>query len=268
MLLVVDAGNTNVKFGVFRGETLILQWRLRMEPERTADEYVSLLYPLFAQAGLAFSDITGIVLASVVPAATPSLLRLARHAFGRDPLHVTGRTDLGLRVAYDPPDAVGADRLVDAAAAVHQYGAPCLVIDFGTATTFNAIAAPGPNSGGGGLPVYLGGAICLGIGVSLEALFARAAKIPPVELARPPRAIGGNTIHALQSGIVHGYAALVTGMVTRFRAEMDAPHCPVVATGGHAALIAHETDCITAVEPLLTLEGLRLVYARHHRAVP
>ena len=184
---------------------------------------------------------------------------------------------------------------MDAAAAVHKYGAPCIVIDFGTATTFNAIAAPArpprptngesepggesgsagqphrvaptpppPELGAGGrsLPIYLGGAICLGIGVSLDALFARAAKIPPVTLARPPQAIGGNTTHALQSGIVHGYAALVAGMVARFRAEMNAPGCPVIATGGHAALIAPETDCITAVEPLLTLEGLKLVYER------
>ena len=260
MLLVVDAGNTNVKFGVFQDEALRVQWRLRMDSARSADEYAALLYPLFAQAGLAFSDITGLALASVVPAATPALLHFFHHAFGHAPLQINGLSDIGLRVAYDPPDAVGADRLMDAVAAVHKYGAPCIVIDFGTATTFNAIATP---TADGSLPIYLGGAICLGIGVSLDALFARAAKIPPVALARPPQAIGGNTAHALQSGIVHGYAALVVGMVTRFRAEMDAPTCPVIATGGHAALIAHEADCISAVEPLLTLDGLRLVYHRN-----
>jgi len=270
MLLVVDAGNTNVKFGAYRGEAIIAQWRLRMDPERTADEYAALLHPLFAQAGLAFSEVGGVALACVVPLAAPALHRLAQQAFGRETLQVTGQTDIGLTVAYQPPDAVGADRLVDAAAAVQKYGAPCIVIDFGTATTFNAIAAPPlahPILGTGGppLPVYLGGAICLGIGVSLDALFAKAAKIPPVSLARPPRAIGDNTSQALQSGIVHGYAALVVGMVGRFRAEMGAPDCPVIATGGHAALIAHEADCITAVEPLLTLEGLRLVYLRNHR---
>lgn len=262
MLLVVDVGNTNVKLGVYQDEALIAQWRLRMDPERTADEYTALLAPLFAQSGLAFCDISGVAAASVVPAATPAVLRFCRHAFGRDPLPITGLTDIGLRVAYDPPDAVGADRLMDAVAAVRKYGAPCVVVDFGTATTFNAIVAAKP--GGDGLPVYLGGAICLGIGVSLEALFSKAAKIPPVTLARPPRAIGDNTPHALQSGIIHGYAALVTGMVARFRAEMDAPECPVIATGGHAALIADETDCISVVEPLLTLEGLRLVYQSQH----
>ena len=261
MLLVVDAGNTNVKFGVYREDVLIAQWRLGMDPRRTADEYTALSYPLFVQGGLAFSDITGVALASVVPAATPSLLRACRQMFHRDSLHITGQSDVGLRIAYEPPDAVGTDRLMDAAAAVHKYGAPCIVIDFGTATTFNAIVPPIP-AAENNLPVYLGGAICLGIGVSLDALFARAAKIPPIALARPPHAIGTNTVHALQSGIVHGYAALVAGMVAHFRAEMDTPKCPVIATGGHATLIAHEADCITAVEPLLTLEGLRLVYQR------
>ena len=142
MLLVVDAGNTNVKFGIFQGETLRVQWRLRMDHGRSADEYAALLYPLFTQAGLAFSDITGVALASVVPAATPALLQFFHHAFGREPLQINGLTDIGLHVAYEPPDAVGADRLMDAVAAVHKYGAPCIVIDFGTATTFNAIAAP------------------------------------------------------------------------------------------------------------------------------
>ena len=262
MLLVVDAGNTNVKFGVFQGAALSAQWRLRMEPGRSADEYVALLYSLFAQSGLAFSQITGVALASVVPAATPTLLRLSQQAFVKEALPITGKTDIGLRIAYDPPDGVGADRLMDAVAAAHKYGAPCLVIDFGTATTFNAIAAPTPEEDASSRPIYLGGAICLGIGVSLDALFAKAAKIPPVALARPPHVIGRNTAHALQSGIVHGYAALVAGMVARFRAEMNAPDCPVIATGGHAGLIAPETDCITAIEPLLTLEGLRLVYQR------
>ncbi len=262
MLMVMDAGNTNVKVAVFEGESLRAQWRLRMDPERTADEYTALLFPLLGQAGLTFADITAVTLACVVPAALPSLVRFSSLALGREPLQVNGHADLGLTISYRPPDAVGADRLADAVAAAHKYGSPCLVIDFGTATTFNAIAAP-PTPGG--LPVYLGGAICLGIGVSLDALYARAAKIPSVALARPPHAIGDNTAHALQSGIVHGYAALVEGMVVRFRAEMDAPACPVIATGGHAPLIAAETACITAVEPMLTLEGLRLVSERAGR---
>ena len=262
MLLVIDAGNTNVTFGLYDGATLRTHWRIRTQPGRTADEYAALLHTLFSQQGLSFADVGGVALASVVPAVTPDLLRLGRKAFGGEPLRVSGRMEreLGLRVAYQPATDVGADRLVDAVAAVHQFGAPCIVIDFGTATTFNAVAAPDDDSG---RPVYLGGAICLGIGVSLDALFARAAKIPPVEIATPPRAIGDNTVHALQSGIVFGYVAQVEGMVARFRSEMHAPGCPVVATGGYSALFAHETRCITAVDPLLTLDGLRLVYERH-----
>jgi type III pantothenate kinase len=262
MLMVVDAGNTNVKFAVFDSLTLRAQWRLRMDPERTADEYTALLYPLIVGAGLTYQNVTNVTIACVVPLSLPSLLRFSRMTLNCEPVQVNGNVDLGMTVAYRPPEAVGADRLADAVAAVAKYGAPCLVIDFGTATTFNAIAAAvAPET----KPTYLGGAICLGIGVSLEALYARAAKIPPVGLARPPQAIGDNTTHALQSGIVHGYAALVEGMVSRFRAEMLAPDCPVIATGGHAALIASETDCITAVEPLLTLEGLRII-AEQNRA--
>lgn len=265
MLLAIDAGNTNVKFGLFDGDTLLKQWRLRPEPGRTADEYSALLFALFAQAGLTFRDVTGIALASVVPAITPDLLRLAGTHLGHTPLHITPRSDLGLEIAYQPPGDVGTDRLMDAIAAVAKVGAPCIVIDFGTATTFNAIAAPRLP---GSLPVYLGGAICLGIGVSLDALFSRAAKIPSVELARPPRAIGDNTAHALQSGIVFGSLGQVQALVQRFQDEMGAPGCPVVATGGHAAgLIAAETSFPMFVDPTLTLTGLRLAYARAQGAL-
>lgn len=260
MLLAIDAGNTHVKFGLFDGDTLRMQWRVRPEIGRTSDEYAAILFALFAQAGLAFGAISGIALASVVPQITSDLLRLARQHLGHEPLHITPRTDLGLEIAYQPPGDVGTDRLMDAVAAVHQVGAPCIVIDFGTATTFNAVGAP---RAPGDLPLYLGGAICLGIGVSLEALFSRAAKIPSIELARPPQAIGNNTAHALQSGIVFGYLSQVQGLVQRFQDEMNAPGCPIVATGGHAAdLIAAETSFPILVDPTLTLTGLRLTYAR------
>jgi type III pantothenate kinase len=262
MLLVIDAGNTNVTFGVYAGESLRTHWRIRTEAGRTGDEYSSLLRNLFAQEGLSFEQVESVALASVVPSATTDLLRLIRKTFRTEPLQITAKSDLGLQIAYEPPEAVGADRLVDALAAVYRYGAPCIVIDFGTATTFNAIAA---TKTPGGLPVYLGGAICLGIGVSLEALFARAAKIAPVEIAKPPHAIGSNTTHALQSGILFGYVALMKGMVDRFRAEMSVIDCPIIATGGYSALIARETDVITAVEPLLTLEGLRLAHERRQQ---
>lgn len=264
MLLVMDAGNSNVTFGAYEGESLTAHWRIRTEPGRTMDEYAAFLGSLFAQHGRQFGDVTGVALASVVPSATPALRRLARETFGLEPLEINAATDLGLDVAYRPPGDVGADRLVDAAAAVHHYGSPCIVIDFGSATTFNAIAAPAE---GGGRPIYLGGAICLGIGLSLDALFAKAAKIPRIELAAPPCAIGDNTVHALQSGIVLGTLLLVEGMVARFRSEMDAPDCPVVATGGFAShLPAQESATITHVAPHLTLDGLRLVYARNRPA--
>ena len=264
MLLVMDAGNSNVTFGAYDGDTLTAYWRIRTEPGRTTDEYAAFLGSLFAQHGRQFGDVTGIALASVVPSATPALRRLSRETFEVDPVEVTASMDLGLEVAYRPPGDVGADRLVDAAAAVHLYGSPCIVIDFGSATTFNAIAAP---AAPGGRPVYLGGAIGLGIGLSLDALFAKAAKIPRVELAAPPRTIGDNTVHALQSGIVLGTLLIVEGMVARFRAEMDAPGCPVVATGGFASdLPAQERTTITHVAPHLTLDGLRLVYERNRTA--
>lgn len=263
MLLVMDAGNSNVTFGVYAGETLQAHWRIRTETGRTHDEYAAFLGALFTQSGLALADINGIALASVVPGATPALMQLARQTFGLDALEITAQSDLGLEVGYSPPGDVGTDRLVDAAAAVHKYGAPCIVLDFGSATTFNAVAAP---SVPGGLPVYLGGAICLGIGLSLETLFAKAAKIPRVELAPPPRAIGGNTVHALQSGIVLGTLSLVDGMIERFQDEMDAPGCPVVATGGHASeLLFAASTRIMHLEPHLTLDGLRLLFDRSQR---
>ncbi len=263
MLLVMDAGNSNVTFGVYDGERLLTHWRIRTETGRTHDEYAAFLGALFTQSGYPLSAIEGVALASVVPGATPALKRLAQSAFGLNALEITASGDLGLEVGYVPPGDVGTDRLVDAAAAVYKYGAPCIVLDFGSATTFNAVAAP---SAPDGLPRYLGGAICLGIGLSLETLFARAAKIPRVELAPPPRAIGSNTVHALQSGIVLGTLSLVDGMIARFQDEMDARGCPVVATGGHASeLLFAASAAITHLEPHLTLDGLRLLFDRSLR---
>jgi type III pantothenate kinase len=206
--------------------------------------------------------VNGVALASVVPAVTPDLLRLGRQTFGGEPLRVSGRTEMGLRIAYQPATDVGADRLVDAVAAVHQFGAPCIIIDFGTATTFNAVDAPDDETG---RPIYLGGAICLGIGVSLEALFSRAAKIPPVEIVTPPRAIGDNTVHALQSGIVFGYVAQVEGMVARFRAE--APGVEYVEPHGafyfffrvDGIVPGGQMDGMAFCEQLMQKEGVALV---------
>lgn len=262
MLLVIDVGNSNVTFGVYDGETLRHRWRIGTVAGRTTDEYAAFLGALLTPCGLSFSDITGIALASVVPEATPALRRLCQETFNTVAVEATPERDLGLEIAYLPPGAVGADRLVDAAAAVRKFGAPCIVIDFGSATTFNAVAAGRTPDAP---PIYLGGAICLGIGLSLDALFAKTAKIPRVELALPPRAIADNTAHALQSGIVLGTLALVDGMVSRFRAEMDAPDCPVIATGGYASeLMAGQSVSITHLEPNLTLDGLRLLFERNN----
>jgi type III pantothenate kinase len=266
MLLAVDVGNTTAKFAIFEGDRPSHLWRLHTDVARTTDEYCGLLGALFAQSGVHAADVEGVVIASVVPNATPAVVRWVTQALKIEPLLVSSDMDLGLSIDYKPASDVGADRLVDAAAAVAKHGAPVIVIDFGTATTFNAIAAPELPDG---LPIYKGGAICPGIGLSLDAFFARAAKLSAAadrvrnRLIRPERAIGNNTIGALESGIVFGYAAQVTGMVARFREELSAPDCPVIATGGDAAeLIAHESACITAVEPDLTLEGLRIVYDR------
>jgi len=258
MLLALDAGNTNFTFGVFEGETLRAQWRIRTQPGRTADEYASFLQPLFTQSGLGFADITGFVVASVVPQSNSDIERLARRYFQSDPLIVSAGLDLGFTVAYQPPTDVGADRLVDAAAALHKYGpAPLIFVDFGTATSFNAIAEGG---------VYLGGALCPGVSVAWEAFFARAARLFRVETARPPSAIARSTVHALQSGMLYGLVAQVDGMVERFRAEMNTPQCPVIATGGHITdLLAAESKTITQVDPSLTLEGLRIVHERNRK---
>jgi type III pantothenate kinase len=267
MLLAVDIGNTTIKFAVFDGVKARRLWRLQTDSARTTDEYCGLLGVLFAQDRIEGREIDGVVLASVVPHATPAVIRWAQQALDKEAVVVSADMDLGIQVAYRPPGDVGADRLVDAAAAAAKYGAPVIIIDFGTATTFNAVAA---SQTIGGPPVYLGGAICPGVGLSLDAFFVRAAKLASAadrvrdRLSRPDRAIGDTTVGALESGIVFGYAAQVTGMVARFRDELSAPNCPVIATGGNATeLIARESACISAVEPDLTLDGLRIVYERN-----
>lgn len=259
MLLAIDSGNTHVKFAVFDGENLRATWRIRTQAGRTADEYGSLLQNLFAREGIAFLDVIDIAIASVVPQATPDLARLARIVFRREPLIITPELDLGLTVAYNPPGDVGADRLVDAVAALQKYGpAPLIFIDFGTATTFNAINADN---------VYLGGAIWPGVAASWETLFSTAARLWSVEPVAPERVIGDSTTHALQSGMTFALASMVDGMVARFREEMGIGDCPVVATGGQAAdLLASVKTCITHVDPILTLEGLRFVYERNRPA--
>jgi type III pantothenate kinase len=251
MLLAVDIGNTNITLGIFRDEELRAHWRLATVHERMPDEYGALLLQLFAHRGVQPEDISGVAVASVVPALTGVFRELSQAYLRQEALIVDAGIKTGVRIRYENPRDVGADRVVDCAAVQHKYGGPACVVDFGTATTFDAISRDGE---------YLGGAIAPGIGIAAEALFARASKLYRVEIAPPPRVIGSNTVMAMQSGIFFGYVALVEGLVARFRRELG-DDMKVIATGGLAEKVAAETKAIQYVDPWLTLEGLRLVYA-------
>ncbi len=255
MLLVIDIGNTNIMIGVYDGETLSAQWRLSTDHDRMPDEFAMQLLNLLSYAGVSTGDIAGIAIASGVPTLTSRWHRLCQRYFALEPMIVSGRMQTGLTILYDNPDAVGADRVVDAAAAFHKYGGPLCIVDFGTATTFEAITASGE---------YLGGAIAPGVGVAASALSSRAARLPVVDVERPPSVIGRNTVHSMQSGLLFGYVSLVEGMVQRFTEELG-PNTIVVATGGLAPVIAAETDIIDHIAPWLTLEGLKLVHDLNNR---
>ncbi|MBN1484839.1 MAG: type III pantothenate kinase [Chloroflexia bacterium] len=256
MLLCIDVGNTNIVLGLYRGETLVNHWRIATGRQRMADEYAALLLVLLEQAGHSPRDIQAGALASVVPPLTGVFVDLCRRYLEIDPLVVDAGVRTGVRIRYDNPREVGADRVVNAAATLHKYGGPACVVDFGTGTTFDAISAEGD---------YVGGAIAPGIGIAAWALTERAAKLPRVDIARPPQAIGRNTVHSIQSGLLFGYVGLVKELVQRFRQELG-PNMRVIATGGLAELLAQETDVFDAVDPWLTIEGLRLIYALNHPA--
>jgi type III pantothenate kinase len=250
MLLTLDIGNTNITIGVYAGDTLGPRWRMATDHQRMPDEYGITLLNLFQHAGLKPGDIDGIALASVVPPLTSTFVDVCKRYLDQMPLVVDAGVNMGVRVMYDDPKQVGADRVVDAAAIYKLYGGPACSVDFGTATTFDAISAEGD---------YLGGAIAPGIGIAADALFSRTAKLPRVDLQRPPSAIGRNTVHSIQSGLLFGYVALVEGMVARFRAELG-PNMKVIGTGGLAEIIARETSVIEIIAPWLTLDGLKIVW--------
>lgn len=252
MLLVIDVGNTNTSLGVYEGEQLVAHWRLTTARARTVDEYGVHARNLFALAGLNFQAITAIAIASVVPPLNYTLKRMAEVYFHLTPLFIDHSTETGMRILYDPPSDVGADRIVDAVAAIKKYGAPCIVVDFGTATTFDAVNAEGH---------YLGGVITPGITISADALFERAARLPRVEIKRPQSVVGSSTVNSMQSGLYYGYVGLVDGILRRMRDELGSD-VRIIATGGLAPLIATGSELIAVVDETLTLEGLRLIYEK------
>jgi type III pantothenate kinase len=259
MLLAIDVGNTNIVLGVFDGDRLAESWRLATLRERTADEVGILVTHLFARSGIALDCVTGIILSSVVPPLTGTMEEMARRYFGLALLTVDPSSHTGMPVLYTPASDVGADRVVNAVAAYEAYGrasrVPVIVVDFGTATTFDAISAAGE---------YIGGVICPGIGISADALFQRAARLPRVDVRKPPAVVGRTTVTSMQSGLFFGYVSMVDGIVARMRAELDeGDRAPCIATGGMADIIAGESTAIERVEPDLTLQGLRLIWNRN-----
>src|SRR5258707_2336990 len=252
MLLVIDIGNTNTSLGVYDGDVLVAHWRLTTVRGRGVDEWGVLARNLFALAELNFKVIDAIAVASVVPPLNFTLKRMAEVYFNLTPLFIDHTIETGLPILYQPPSDVGADRIVDAVAAIQKYGTPCIVVDFGTATTFDAINSKGE---------YLGGVITPGITISADALFERAAQLPRVEIKRPRQIVGSSTVEAMQSGLYHGYVGLVDGILKRMIDELGGTP-QVIATGGLAPLIATGSEYINEVDETLTLEGLRLVYER------
>jgi type III pantothenate kinase len=250
MFLAIDIGNTNITLGLYQGDVLGPRGRFATGHEKTPDEYGALMLGFLRHKGISADNVHAIAMASVVPPLTGTFVEACRRHLQCEPLVVDGTRKTGVRIYYEDPSHVGADRIVDAAAAYRLYGGPACIVDFGTATTFDAISSQGD---------YLGGAIAPGIGIASEALFQRTAKLPKVDLQRPPSAIGRNTAHSLQSGLLFGYVGLVEGMVARFLAELG-PETKVIATGGLAGIVAKETKVISIVAPWLTLDGLRIIY--------
>jgi type III pantothenate kinase len=253
LLLSIDVGNTNTVLGIHQGAQLVTFWRLTTRREQTADEYGILVRNLFAASGIDTARVGGIALASVVPPLSSVLVDLSRRYLGHEPLVIEPGVKTGMPILYEPPSDVGADRIVNGVAAFAAYGGPVIVVDFGTATTFDVVTRKGE---------YAGGVICPGVGISADALFQRAARLPRVDIRHPGRVIGRSTVGSIQSGLYFGYAGMVEGIIARIREELKEP-ARVVATGGLAEVLAQDIPSIEAVDPALTLTGLRLIWERN-----
>ena len=252
MLLVIDVGNTNIVLGIFKDQELVDHWRVSTDRLRTTDEYGVLIRHLFYLNGVNSEEIDAIIISSVVPPVMPTLERMCQRYFGLTPLVIGPGVKTGMDIKYDNPREVGADRIVNAVAAYEKFGGPVIIIDFGTATTFCAVDKKG---------TYLGGAICPGIGISTDALVQRTAKLPRIEVVQAEKVICRNTVESMQAGVFYGFVGQVDGIVSRRRKELGCK-AKVVATGGLAVIVAPATDAIDVVEPMLTLEGLKIIYDR------
>lgn len=254
MIFVLDAGNTDIVLGVYRGKELVDFWRISTDKNKTSDEYKILIYQFFQYNNLNIEDIKDVVIASVVPNIMYSLEGAIKKLFNITPLIVGPGIKTGVNIKYDDPTEVGADRIVNAIAAYEKYGGPLIIVDFGTATTFCVISEKGE---------YLGGAIAPGIQISSDVLFEKAAKLPKIELIKPKKIIGKNTVNSMQAGIIYGYAGLVEYIVKKMKEEIKDKSTKVIATGGFVTFVVSEATCIDIVDRFLSLEGLNIIYERN-----